>query len=85
MLIGHPQQLSASLRIDAFASGLGSQTSNLPAAVWLIGWLSVALCNLVNNQPLTILMTRILLNPKYSGQVSAKEHQVSTSRGALAG
>lgn len=54
---------------------------SLPAAVWLIGWLSTALCNLINNQPLTILMTRILLNPKYSSQVTGRAHQVRVGCG----
>jgi Na+/H+ antiporter NhaD/arsenite permease-like protein len=55
--------------IDAFASGIGSQSQSLAAGVFLMGWLAVFLCNVINNQPLTILLTRVCLNSNYTSRV----------------
>lgn len=48
-----------------FGSGLGHASSSLPAAVFLMGALSVVLANAVNNQPMTILLTRVALAPRW--------------------
>lgn len=56
-----------------FGSGLGHASSSLPAAVFLMGALSVALANAVNNQPMTILLTRVALAPRWEEGRAARE------------
>lgn len=41
-------------------------------AVLLVTGTSTLACNVLNNQPMTILYTRILLDPAFYGQVSAR-------------
>lgn len=48
--------------LAVFGSGLGDACRTLPAAVFIIGFLSVFLANTINNQPMTILLTRVLLS-----------------------
>jgi Na+/H+ antiporter NhaD/arsenite permease-like protein len=41
-------------------------------AVLLVAFSSTVACNVLNNQPMTILYTRILLDPAYYGKVSSR-------------
>jgi Na+/H+ antiporter NhaD/arsenite permease-like protein len=45
------EALSVQGWLTLFANGLGKACSqSLPAAVWIMGWLSVLLSNTINNQ-----------------------------------
>mmetsp|Transcript_4954 Transcript_4954/g.14258 ORF Transcript_4954/g.14258 Transcript_4954/m.14258 type:complete len:676 (-) Transcript_4954:710-2737(-) len=51
--------------VDYFARALAGATSSTFAAVFLTGAIGSVLANIVNNQPMTILMARILLSEAY--------------------
>ncbi|KAG2453996.1 hypothetical protein HYH02_001039 [Chlamydomonas schloesseri] len=55
--------------LAVFGSGLGDACHTLPAAVFIIGFLSVFLANTINNQPMTILLTRVLLSEQFTSRV----------------
>ncbi len=56
--------------IDSLAHALGGAASgSLGAALWLVGGVSILLSNLINNQPMTILMTEVCMNPAFTLQV----------------
>lgn len=55
--------------VDVFADGLGRVSTSLPAAIWIMGWLAVVLANTINNQPMTILLTRVALSSEYTGHL----------------
>ncbi|GIL89624.1 hypothetical protein Vretimale_1798 [Volvox reticuliferus] len=55
--------------LNVFGNGLGRASTALPAAVFIMGFLSVALANTINNQPMTILLTRVALDVRYTGHV----------------
>eukprot|EP00198_Chlamydomonas_reinhardtii_P005436 XP_001694772.1 predicted protein [Chlamydomonas reinhardtii] len=55
--------------LAVFGSGLGDACRTLPAAVFIIGFLSVFLANTINNQPMTILLTRVLLSEQFTSRV----------------
>lgn len=64
-LIGHfimVENLSSSGWIDIFASGLSRVSARLLPSIMGMGFLSAVVSNLVNNQPMTILFTRIIGN-----------------------
>ena len=42
----------------------------LPAGLWCLGAASVLLANLINNQPMTILLTRACLTPAFAAAAS---------------
>ncbi len=56
--------------LNVFGSGLGYASQKLPAAIFIMGFLSVALANTINNQPMTILLTRVALDPRYDERLS---------------
>jgi hypothetical protein len=53
--------------IEAFAEGLAQVpgADNPFVSVFWLCFLSTLLCNALNNQPATILMTRVIVHPKY--------------------
>ena len=54
-------------RVDVFASSLGRVTAgSLGGTLWLMGGVSILLSNLINNQPMTILLTEICMDPLYT-------------------
>lgn len=55
--------------IDKLASWLGGSATSLPMALFVMGSVSILLSNVINNQPMTILMTRVCLNPKFVAAV----------------
>ncbi|PNH12009.1 Arsenical pump membrane protein [Tetrabaena socialis] len=55
--------------LEVFGSGLGHASTTLPAAVFLMGFLSVLLANTINNQPMTILLTRVALDQRFISRV----------------
>ncbi|GLC51916.1 hypothetical protein PLESTB_000562700 [Pleodorina starrii] len=55
--------------LNVFGNGLGRASTKLPAAIFIMGFLSVALANTINNQPMTILLTRIALDVRYTAHV----------------
>ncbi|GIL42379.1 hypothetical protein Vafri_362 [Volvox africanus] len=55
--------------LNVFGNGLGRASTALPAAIFIMGFLSVALANTINNQPMTILLTRVALDVRYTGHV----------------
>jgi arsenical pump membrane protein len=59
------ESLSYSGWVDLFASYLSGMSSNLLTAVLGLGFLSSFASNLMNNQPMTILFTKILQNPHF--------------------
>ena len=53
--------------VDVFASSLGHATAgSLGGTLWLMGGVSILLSNLINNQPMTILLTEICMDPLYT-------------------
>ncbi|KAL1916631.1 uncharacterized protein VTP21DRAFT_5335 [Calcarisporiella thermophila] len=59
------EELSAVDFISIFARGISSIATTPAAAAFFIGWLALLLCSLLNNLPMTILMTRILQHPNF--------------------
>lgn len=64
---------------DIFARALVKLFINPTAAIFSIGVLSSLVCNVLNNQPMTILFTRILQNKQFSSL------SLATQQGALLG
>jgi hypothetical protein len=58
--------------VDALAQGLAQASSSIPATLFLFGAVSVLLANVINNQPMTILLTRVCLSPEFSSAVSGR-------------
>ncbi|KAF9322210.1 hypothetical protein BG003_005373 [Podila horticola] len=58
--------LSESGWISIFAKWFTHLVPNYVAAVYAIGFVSVLLCNIFNNVPMTILVARILQHPNFS-------------------
>ncbi len=58
--------------VDALAGALGraSGAGGLGGTVWLMGVVSVLLANTINNQPMTILMTTVALNPRFVSAIN---------------
>lgn len=68
-LIGHfimVENLSSSGWIDIFARGLSRVFTKLLPSTLGMGFLSAIVSNLVNNQPMTILFTRIIGNASFA-------------------
>ncbi|EFJ51291.1 hypothetical protein VOLCADRAFT_116516 [Volvox carteri f. nagariensis] len=55
--------------LNVFGNGLGRRSTELPAAIFIMGFLSVILANTINNQPMTILLTRVALDARYTANV----------------
>jgi hypothetical protein len=59
--------------IDQFAKGLSYIAGNYISGVFIMCFLSAAVCNILNNQPMTILFTNILLNSNFKvSEISLK-------------
>ncbi|MDD5082648.1 MAG: ArsB/NhaD family transporter, partial [Dehalococcoidales bacterium] len=67
------EDLSSSGWISIFAGAISRISSGLLSATLGIGFLSSLAANLVNNQPMTILFTRILENPAFVASAEAKK------------
>ncbi|KXZ50864.1 hypothetical protein GPECTOR_14g115 [Gonium pectorale] len=65
--------------LRVFGAGLGRASTSLPGAVFLMGALSVGLANTINNQPMTILLTRVALDDGFLRHVG----QGNTHKAAL--
>jgi len=63
--------LSDSGWIAIFATWATKLAPNYIAATYAIGFLSVALCNLFNNLPMTILVARVLQHPNFANSAVA--------------
>ncbi|KAF9430014.1 hypothetical protein BGZ94_008674 [Podila epigama] len=59
--------LSESGWISIFATWFTHVVPNYIAAVYAVGFVSVLLCNIFNNVPMTILVARILQHPNFAG------------------
>lgn len=57
--------LTSSGWIDWLASGIASSATGAFSSVFLMGGLSILLANMINNQPMTILLTRVLLSKSF--------------------
>jgi arsenical pump membrane protein len=55
--------------VDLIASAISNASTNIFMAVFLIGIVSALTCNVMNNQPMTILFTNILLNSSLSSSL----------------
>lgn len=52
--------------VGVFASGMSSVINgSVGVGIFFVGLTSVAVCSLINNQPMTILFTHILQHPKF--------------------
>ena len=60
------ESLSVSGWVDVFASSLSKVSGDLPTAVLVMGFASSFASNLMNNQPMTILFTRILQSSAFT-------------------
>lgn len=58
--------------VDALAAALARASTSTPATLFLFATVSVVLANVINNQPMTILMTRVCLSSAFSNVVSSK-------------
>ncbi len=68
--------------LDLLAQGMRSGT-NLPKSVFLWSGVSSILCNLINDQPTTILMTYVLLNERFIASVDPDSVEFSGAMWAL--
>ncbi|TFG29190.1 MAG: hypothetical protein EU532_03720 [Promethearchaeota archaeon] len=59
------EALVASGWIDIFALSFSNLSDNLFISIFFMAFLSALACNLMNNQPMTILFTQILLSSSY--------------------
>lgn len=59
--------------VDRFASWLASAMPALPLALFVPGLVSTVLANTINNQPMTILMTRVCMSEQLKEQVSEEK------------
>lgn len=69
--------------VDVAADGLGRASNSLPAAIFIMGWLTILLCNTANNQPATILLTRICLSPYYKSHLGEGSRRYQAALFAL--
>jgi Na+/H+ antiporter NhaD/arsenite permease-like protein len=58
--------------VGLFASGISSISTNLIIGVIVMGIISTLTCNIMNNQPMTILFTNILLSPSFVAPSTVK-------------
>lgn len=58
--------LEATGWLDSLASTLGAAARGPGLAILIMGTVSILLSNLMNNQPMTILMARVMLNPLFA-------------------
>ena len=56
--------------VERFAAWLGSLCSSVAGTVYVIGVIATVVCNLVNNQPMTILFTSILQHENFKNATS---------------
>ncbi|KAF9389671.1 hypothetical protein CPB97_010855 [Podila verticillata] len=63
--------LSESGWIGIFSNWFTYLVPNYVAAVYAVGFVSVLLCNVFNNVPMTILVARILQHPNFAGSTLA--------------
>jgi len=63
--------LSESGWIGIFSKWFTYLVPNYVAAVYAVGFVSVMLCNIFNNVPMTILVARILQHPNFAGSTLA--------------
>ena len=66
------EALTASGWVNLFASAISGTSNNLFIAILVMGFLSTLMCNLMNNQPMTILFTQILLSPSFNAPEQVK-------------
>ncbi|KAG0238772.1 hypothetical protein BGW42_002638 [Actinomortierella wolfii] len=73
--------------IGLFATWLSYLVPNYIAAVYAVGFLSVVLCNLFNNIPMTILVARVMQHPNFlhgiAGHVATPNDQEALIRGCV--
>ncbi|HEY0087995.1 MAG TPA: SLC13 family permease [Candidatus Lokiarchaeia archaeon] len=58
--------------VNLFASVISGVSNNLFIGILIMGFLSTFACNLMNNQPMTILFTEILLSPSFNAPEQVK-------------
>ena len=67
------ESLSSHGWLEMFASGMESACNDsVPATLVIISLLTLLLCNGLNNQPATILLSRVLTDPAFSAHVSGR-------------
>jgi arsenical pump membrane protein len=66
------EALVASGWVDIFAYSLSNLSDNLLISIFIIAFLTSLACNLMNNQPMTILFTQIFLSSSYQSSDSVK-------------
>ena len=66
------EALVASGWVDVFARSLSNLSDNLLISIFIIAFLASLACNLMNNQPMTILFTQILLSSSYQSSDQIK-------------
>ena len=76
--------LSVNGWLDLFGAALGAAClQSLPLTLLVVGGGSTAAANLLNNQPMTILATRVLLAPRFAAALGDDGRLLRGSRYAL--
>lgn len=57
--------------VDRLGALLGGSARGLAPGLWCLGAVSVLLANLINNQPMTILLTRACMTPAFAAAAAA--------------
>eukprot|EP01135_Chromosphaera_perkinsii_P007258 Nk52_evm66s745 gene=Nk52_evmTU66s745 len=61
--------------VERFAAWLGALCSSVVGSVYVIGVVATIVCNLINNQPMTILFTSILQHENFKSATSGDEQE----------
>ena len=77
------EALSANGLLKRVAEILGDACSSEGSAIFLIAFLSVAISNIINNQPMTILLVRVLQSPEFVSRTTARVQRAALFQVAL--